>query len=86
MPPLVSPEEQEVFISSDLLRVLEEQQEVHHLLVLMVLVPEFRDCVQQVFRTAITLEFVEVLLLGTVMVNTGEVMRVVVWRMRRVHP
>ena len=84
MPPLVSPEEPEVSTFSDLLRVLEEQQEVHHLRRLRDLVPEFHDCVPQGFKTAITLEFAEVLRLGTVMVSMGEVVRVVLIRIRRV--
>ncbi len=68
-----SHDEQEASTFSDLLRVLGEQQEVLHLLVLMDLVLVFHDCVPQGFRIAITHEFAEVLRLGTVMGSMGGV-------------
>lgn len=70
--------EREVSIFSDRLRVLEERREVHHLRRLRDLVPEFHDCVRQVFRTTTTLEYVEVLRLGIVMVNMEGVVLLVV--------
>lgn len=84
MQPLVSLDEQEASTFSDLQRVQEEQQEVHHLRRLRDLVLVFHECVQLEFRTAITPEYVEVLLLGIVMVSMVEVMRVVAWRMGHV--
>ena len=84
MQPLVSLDEQEVPTFSDLLLVLEEQQEVHHLRRLRDLALVFHECVQQGFRIAITHEFAEVLLLGIVMVSMGEVIRAVSWRMGHV--
>ena len=77
-------DEQEVPTFSDLLRVLGEQQEVHHLRRLRGLALVFHECVPQGFRIAITHEFAEVRQLGIVMVNMEEVMRVVVIRMGRV--
>ena len=84
MQPLVSLDEQEAHTFSDLRRVLEEQQEVHHLLVLMDRVLEFHDCAVWVLWIVITLEFVEVRGLGSVTVSMAEAVRVVAWRMRRV--
>ena len=73
MQPLVSLDEQEASTFSDLLRVLEEQQEIHHLRRLRGLALVFHECVPQGFRIAITHEFAEVRRLGIVMVSMVEV-------------
>lgn len=73
MQPLVSLDEQEVSIFSDLLQVQEEQQEVHHLLVLMDRVELFTKCVLREIWVLLILEVVEETRLGLVMVSLVEV-------------